>query len=147
MLMFLAGLLVVESVGPINKHWGVVFSCMICLLWPPHERIVLIIKYHIVPDKCPRMGAHISSSKYRQWALTWRTCSNISITSWHIPNFQVHSIIRQTLSFAAGARQARSTLWTDLCSRWFEAIEKAQKDCIYTHNCMVGGYSFQASLR
>ena len=31
---------------------------------------------------------------------------------------------------AVGARRAWSTLWTDLCSRWSEAIEKAQK---HTH--------------
>ena len=28
---------------------------------------------------------------------------------------------------------AWSSLWTDLCSRQSEAIEEAQKDCIYTH--------------
>ena len=50
---------------------------------------------------------------------------------------QVQSVNWQTPLFAVGARWARSIMQTDLCSRQWEAIEEAQKDCIYMHTLTI----------
>ena len=94
-----------------------------------------------------RRALHSSGDSQHAWPLCSRHTQgytdNRACSWWNLQSLlvlsemwgynQMQSINRQTPSFAVGGRWAWRTLWTDLCSRRSEAIEEAQKNCIYTH--------------
>ena len=91
---------------------------------------------------------HSSGDSKHAWTLCSRCYTdNRACSCWDLQSLLVvsetwgcnlvQSINRQTPLFTIGGRRVWSTLWTDLCRRWSEAIENAQRDCIYTHALVI----------